>query len=710
MSGFQSGVLWDGLITSVSGWRKIFSPVRGITYSDAHGAEPRIAVEHADLLLVHYAVFAYLDTMRAQWTPPKSRAVIAVGRDTRASGFELSRAALEACAQYVAASGASRDEGLAVATVDLGIISSPHIMSYAQARADGFIYITASHNPPQYNGIKFGDGAGCVLAKPQAQALADRFFSVYAPLAKKRLSSVSSDRGAQALRAALLGGHAGAASKKTTSRAAAAPPNVSTSASSVTLSGTLSGRAEKLRANRAYAQSVCRAVFRGLASDTHAVRALVRKKMAKSLRENKNAWGFLWDANGGARATSFDKQFFRALGVPFRRMNTALGSFAHDIVPEGDALFGARRMLSRLNLHFSARPNARGAKIPRPSYVAAFVSDCDGDRGNIVLQNPPKKIKQKNIKTAAAREADALEDTRVLQAQEVFALVLEIELAWQRLVDPRGKIALVINDASSVRCELAAARYGCDVFRVEVGEANVVSRAADLRAQGYAVPLVGEASNGGIIMHPSTVRDPLCTALSCLKAVLWKDELSAVMKMGAVSREAARGDKESSKERAAESAAEIMQRVAVSLPLAATTEVEDELAKFSLPPRAPLAKSMEAVASAALSQRDVFARLFARHGVRVTKTMLRNFTGTLMREDEKYFDITQGGVGLYFFTSAAKSTKSVPCGFVWMRPSGTEPVVRVVADAAAGNQSAALERELIRAWRDVLDAALRPLR
>ena len=43
-----------------------------------------------------------------------------------------------------------------------GIIASPEIMVYAHS-ADGFVYISASHNPIGYNGIKFGLNDGGVL-------------------------------------------------------------------------------------------------------------------------------------------------------------------------------------------------------------------------------------------------------------------------------------------------------------------------------------------------------------------------------------------------------------------------------------------------------------------------------------------------------------------------------------------------------------------
>lgn len=79
--------------------------------------------------------------------------LIAVGRDTRGSGPALLRALI---------SGFS---AAGVRVLDLGVIPTPAV-SYLAPRLGCFagVVISASHNPAEYNGIKFFDGAGFKMA------------------------------------------------------------------------------------------------------------------------------------------------------------------------------------------------------------------------------------------------------------------------------------------------------------------------------------------------------------------------------------------------------------------------------------------------------------------------------------------------------------------------------------------------------------------
>ncbi len=78
-------------------------------------------------------------------------------------------------------------------------------------------------------------------------------------------------------------------------------------------------------------------------------------------------------------------------------------------------------------------------------------------------------------------------------------------------------LAIAINGPTSLIIESIATRLGAVVARAEVGEANVVQLADQLRDKGYTVRLLGEGSNGGNITHPSKVRDPLNTLVSLIK-------------------------------------------------------------------------------------------------------------------------------------------------------------------------------------------------
>lgn len=77
---------------------------------------------------------------------------IVVGKDTRISGDMLEAAV---CAGIMSAGGTA---------LTTGVLPTPGIAYVVRAaHCDGGIVISASHNPPQYNGIKFFDGEGFKL-------------------------------------------------------------------------------------------------------------------------------------------------------------------------------------------------------------------------------------------------------------------------------------------------------------------------------------------------------------------------------------------------------------------------------------------------------------------------------------------------------------------------------------------------------------------
>ncbi|MDI6888857.1 MAG: phosphoglucosamine mutase [Methanocellales archaeon] len=78
---------------------------------------------------------------------------IAIGRDTRVSGEMLKSAAIS---------------GLLTTgnkVIDLGITPSPAIQYYVKNNADAGVIVTASHNPKEYNGLKFVDGVGMEFSR-----------------------------------------------------------------------------------------------------------------------------------------------------------------------------------------------------------------------------------------------------------------------------------------------------------------------------------------------------------------------------------------------------------------------------------------------------------------------------------------------------------------------------------------------------------------
>ncbi|MEM0455044.1 MAG: phosphomannomutase/phosphoglucomutase, partial [Nitrososphaerota archaeon] len=79
---------------------------------------------------------------------------VLVGRDVRLSGPELAR--------YLALG--LEDAGLKV--FDAGVVPTPALyLSVVEGGFDGGVQVTASHNPPDWNGFKFVTGTGETISQ-----------------------------------------------------------------------------------------------------------------------------------------------------------------------------------------------------------------------------------------------------------------------------------------------------------------------------------------------------------------------------------------------------------------------------------------------------------------------------------------------------------------------------------------------------------------
>lgn len=90
---------------------------------------------------------------------------VAIGTDTRASNFMLKNAV----SSGLMATGCD--------VVDLGEVPTPALQYYTKEMADFGIAITASHNPPEFNGIKCVDDDGTELIKWMEEEIEDIYFS-----------------------------------------------------------------------------------------------------------------------------------------------------------------------------------------------------------------------------------------------------------------------------------------------------------------------------------------------------------------------------------------------------------------------------------------------------------------------------------------------------------------------------------------------------
>ena len=325
------------------------------------------------------------------------------------------------------------------------------------------------------------------------------------------------------------------------------------------------------------------------------------------------------DMNGSARCLSIDRQFFETLGIEYSFINDTAGEIAHGILPEGKNLNCAAGHLEKLH-----------AQDKR--FTIGYVPDNDGDRGNLVLIG-------KNGKAM------------IPDAQTVFALACTAELTFMQnsgQIAP-GRTAVAVNCPTSLRIEEIARQFGVDVFRAEVGEANVVNLAAKLRKQGYTVRFLGEGSNGGNITHPATVRDPLNTIISIIKY--------------------------------ASLTGRSWEEMIADLPQFRTTSTDDALAKMKI--------SCTDHGALKLQYEDVFKaeweakkqELADRFGITSWREI--NTIGT-----ESYVGIgaearkagVKGGLKILFSDREGKDI-----AFIWMRGSGTEPVFRILADIESSN-------------------------
>ncbi|WP_158058202.1 phosphoglucosamine mutase [Halorussus halophilus] len=90
---------------------------------------------------------------------------VAVARDTRATGQMLA----DAAASGLASVGANVDR--------LGVIPTPGAQAYAERESVPVVMITASHNPPEYNGVKLVGADGIELAVADLERIEQKFLA-----------------------------------------------------------------------------------------------------------------------------------------------------------------------------------------------------------------------------------------------------------------------------------------------------------------------------------------------------------------------------------------------------------------------------------------------------------------------------------------------------------------------------------------------------
>ncbi len=346
--------------------------------------------------------------------------------------------------------------------------------------------------------------------------------------------------------------------------------------------------------------------------------------------------GVVIDFNGSARTRSIDRDLLTSMGVSVETINDQPGLFAHRIVPEGKSLIPCKELLE-------------STYASDPSYLFGYLPDCDGDRGNIVYID------------------ETTGKAKILEAQEVFALVVLSELSFITLADPDANHAVVVNGPTSMRVDQIAKAFGAEVFRAEVGEAHAVSLAESKRESGFVVRILGEGSNGGNITHPAAVRDPLNTALSLLKLMAFRGDSNqeGLFKHWCE----VSGQLDSYHEHFT------LSDIIETLPLFTTTSAYEERAILRI--RSTDQETLKNAYERLFSEYwETHRQEFSSWGIssyqEINTTGMQEIVGSGKTARP---DSSTGGLKIQF-----SDENSQPVAYIWMRGSKTEPVFRVLAD------------------------------
>ena len=304
-------ILNPNMILSASGWRKVFA-VSG----EETDTTTEIGMENTCISVLSALVFSdYVKKRTGKRTP-----TIVLGIDTRPTGPEIANVMIRLLLK----------EKVVVRYV--GVTAAPEIMAYSKL-FDGFIYISASHNPIGHNGIKFGLNDGGVLNGKENALLVEEFKAKcsdeFALQNVSRLISVRSQSDLEWV-----------------------------------YSESISIKKEALEIYKTFSKNVISSLTNVSLQDRFFDNLKAQIKA--------NPIGIVCDFNGSARTMSIDKEFFAENNLNFYPFNDIPGKIVHEIIPEPE------------NLVYCARKMEELQKAGTKDAILGYMPDCDGDRGNIV--------------------------------------------------------------------------------------------------------------------------------------------------------------------------------------------------------------------------------------------------------------------------------------------------------------------------------------
>lgn len=308
----------SNMILSASGWRKVFS----IT-NDEQDSSKNIGPENQAISI--FAALVFSDYVKE--VTNKQNPTILCGMDSRPTGSEIADATIKT---------------LVANDIDvkfIGITAAPEIMAYSK-NFDGFIYISASHNPIGHNGIKFGLNTGGVLNGTENAKLVQKFNA----LCDKE----------DAIDYAM---------------------SIYNKANLQTV--------EKIYNNSACEKQQAILYYKNFLKETITACNDTTKQdeifsiIKDTIKQKK--LGVVCDMNGSARAISVDKDFFAENLINFYAMNDIPGKITHEIIPEAENLVHCASYMETLQTQGNT------------DAILGYMPDCDGDRGNIVYWDEKQK-------------------------------------------------------------------------------------------------------------------------------------------------------------------------------------------------------------------------------------------------------------------------------------------------------------------------------
>ncbi len=571
------------MILSASGWRKVFA-----LSGNEQDKNPEISENDKKIAVTAANVFFdYIKEVSGQEIP-----VISLGIDSRPTGPALADSMIRALIKKGAIIQYS------------AITSAPEIMAYAK-KLDGFIYISASHNPVGHNGIKFGINDGGVLNGTEN-----------AKLVKEFIARLNDEKGLEE------------AYKKACS--------CTTSELKKVYEVSDSSKYNALNAYKNFINETITGIDNKEYQDDFF-------GMLNNVIE-ENPIGVVCDFNGSSRNHCIDREYFAEHKINFYSINDK--EIVHEIIPEAENLVHVAAEMERLQ------------KEGHKEVVLGYMPDCDGDRGNIVYWDEKAK------------------KAVILKAQEVFSLSVLSELTysiWQHGNDKDFKAAVAVNCPTSMRIEEIVNTLGGQVFRAEVGEANVVNLAREKRTEGYTVRILGEGSNGGTITYPSAVRDPLNTIFAIIKLLVMRE--NGLFEMWC--------KKSGIKYNPNYTLTDVLE----TLPKYTTTGVSEARAVLHVnnTNHAELKGKFQKIFEKEWKKKE--ADFKKNYGICGWEAVITNGT----KETRNVSDFSTSGKGGLKILFKDKDSKNI--AFIWMRGSGTEPVFRIMCDVKGDKVQ--MEKELL---------------